>query len=108
MLTWLPARGTPVYGLVVLVALQLAFSTAYITYFSYAFNYGERLIALHVCVVATLVAGGTLVLGLALAKAPSTLARLSAGYLPALAFAALTLLYATNVVSTGAWGHNVM
>lgn len=107
MLTWLPARGTPVYGLAVLVALQLAFSTAYVTYFSYAFNYGERLIALHVCVVATLVAGGTLVLGLALAKAPSTLARLSAGYLPALAFAALTLLYATNVVSTGAWGHNV-
>jgi glucan phosphoethanolaminetransferase (alkaline phosphatase superfamily) len=107
MIAWLPARRTPLYRLAALVALQLSFSAAYITYFSYSFNYGERLIALHVCVVATLAGCGVVGLAVVAGRGRSFAARLLISIVPALAFALLTLLYATNYVSTGAWGHNV-
>ena len=107
MTTWLPARGTPLYKLGMLVALQLAFSAGYITFFSYSFNYGERLIALHVAVVATLLACGVIALGLLAGRRRSVGARLLTAVIPPLAFATLTILYATNYVGTGAWGHNV-
>lgn len=100
-------RSRPLSKLALLFGLQLVFSAAYITYFSYSFDFGERVIALHVSVVALVMISVALVLGLALRRARSAPVRLLIAMVPAGAFATLILLYAANVLSTGAWGHNV-
>ena len=89
-----------------LVLAQVVYSAAYITYFSYAFNYDKRLIALHVCVVLSLVAAGTLVSALAFRLWPR-LSRIAVGAAAAFAFGFITVLYGANLVSVEAWGHNV-
>lgn len=89
-----------------LVLAQLVYSAAYITYFSYSFSYGKRLIALHVCVMLSLIAAGTLLSGLAFRLWPRS-SRIAVAVAAAFSFGFITVLYGANLVSVEAWGHNV-
>ncbi len=100
-------RSTPLGRLTILVGLQLLFSAAFVTYFSQSFDYGERLIVLHVSVVGAVMAFAALALSLVLWTAPRAAARFVIGLAPACGFALLALLYGADLLSNRLWGHNV-
>ncbi len=104
---WPTTRGTPLSRLAAVVGLQLMIGAAYITYFTYSFDFGERLIVLHLCVMATVLTVGSLTMGLALRNVRPRIARPLIAVVSAGGFAILTVLYAANLVSTRAWGHNI-
>ena len=89
-----------------LALAQVVYSAAYITYFSYSLNYGRRLIALHVCVMLALIVAATLASGVALRLWPRS-SRIAVAAVSAFAFGFITVLYGVNLLSAGAWGHNV-
>ena len=98
-----PASPRP---LIVLFALHLLASGAYMTYFSYQFDYGERVIALHLCVVAAILSAAALALGPIVRRGSATARGLVT--VGAAAWAAtLGALYAANILSTSSWGQNV-
>jgi glucan phosphoethanolaminetransferase (alkaline phosphatase superfamily) len=92
--------------LALLMLAQVVYSAAYITYFSYSFNYGKRLIALHVCVMLALIAAATLASGVAFRLWPRS-SRIAVAVVSAFAFGFITVLYGVNLLSAGAWGHNI-
>ena len=100
-------RGTAQRKLALLVLFQLVFSTVYITYLSRTFEYGNRLIVFHVCVVATALALAALTFGLLLRIARSTAVRRAASLSSAAAFAILVVLYGADLVSHRHWGGSI-
>jgi hypothetical protein len=100
-------RGTAQRRLALLVLCQLVLSTVYITYLSRTFDYGNRLIVFHVCVVATALALAALTFGLLLRIASSTAVRRAVSLLSAAVFAILVCLYGANLVSHRHWGGSI-
>lgn len=100
-------RGTAQRRLALLVLCQLVLSTVYITYLSRTFDYGNRLIVFHVCVVATALALAALTFGLLLRLARSTAVRWAVSLSAAAAFAILVCLYGADLVSHRHWGGSI-
>lgn len=100
-------RGTARRKLALLVLCQLVISAVYITYLSRTFDYGNRLIVFHICVVATAVALGALAFCLLLRIAHSTAVRRAISLSSAAAFAILVFLYGADLVSHRHWGGSI-
>lgn len=99
------SRGLRV--LAVPAVAQLVLSAAYIVDFSRTYGYGERLIVLHISVVASLLLAGLLILGLLTRHQGRGVAMTVAVALPLVTVVAIILVYTVNVVSNRSWGHNV-
>lgn len=104
------AALAPLKGLLLIVSFYLAVSAAYIIYFAEAFNFGKRIIALHLSIIGGLILLTMLLLG-ALTRfegiRSSRLARLALSLVPAAWFSLLVTLYFADYVANRLWGNNV-
>ncbi len=101
------ARGTAQRKLVLVVCCQLLFSTVYITYLSRTFDYNNRLIVFHVCMVAAVLALGALIFGMLLRIVCSTVVRSAVSLMSAAAYAVLVCLYGADLFSHRHWGGSI-
>lgn len=104
------ASLAPLKGLLSLLFFYLAVSLGYIVYFSESFNFGKRIVALHISIVSCLVLVTMVSLG-ALTRferiRSSRFARLALALVPATGFSLLVTLYFANYVANSLWGNNV-
>ncbi len=103
-------RIAPIKGLLLILFFYLAVSFGFIIYFSETFNFGKRIVALHVSIISGLILLTMLLLG-ALARfsriRSSRLARLALSLVPATGFSLLVVLYFADYVANSLWGNNV-
>jgi hypothetical protein len=93
-------------ALVLLVLVLLALGASYTIHLARTYGYGERLIALHLCVLGATIAASLAVVG-AVARLAGLRAAALAALAPMAAVPAAMALYAVNVVSHRSWGHTV-
>ena len=104
------ATLAPIKGLLLLLLFYLSISFGFIIYFSEAFNFGKRIVALHISIVSCLILVTTVSLG-ALTRfrriRGSRPARLALSLVPATGFSLLVTLYFADYVANSLWGNNV-
>jgi glucan phosphoethanolaminetransferase (alkaline phosphatase superfamily) len=100
-------RETPGWRLAALVAVHLIVSAVLIGYFSYLFNYGKRVVVLHVLIVIAVLSASTLTAAALLRRRPTAAIETLIAWAAAFWAVLLATLYGANFLSTASWGHNI-
>jgi hypothetical protein len=103
-------RLAPARALILTACFHLIFSLAYIVVFSRAFNFGSRIVVLHLSIVASLILVTTLCLGSLLLVRRIREWRLAGLFLalvPATGSSLLAILYFVDYVGNSLWGNSI-